>query len=83
MQAKGCCDTGCVERQSGNLAQDRNKPLGYLQFKKVGGPPGTHRILFLSTVIIARTVVAAPYSNHRLKYSRPPNLYLRHHAFLI
>jgi hypothetical protein len=34
--------------------------------------------------IAAQTVISSAITvDHRLKYSRPPELYLRHHAFLI
>jgi len=71
-----------MTRQSEKLAQDRTEPTAQLKFESVELPVSIPRIEFRPS----RTRDVDPiqlFASHRLKYSRPPDLYLRHHAFLI
>lgn len=79
---KGCCDTDCMVRQSERQVQVRAEPGAHLQFQAVDEPSEIPK-LSLERVSIRSTVTIKPFANHRLKYARPPELYLRHRAFLI
>jgi hypothetical protein len=82
MRPPNCCDEDCMVRQAEKLPQDRTQPAAKIKFQVIAKEAPVLR----STLqrIEARTSLGdSPYSDQRLKYSRPPNLYLRHHAFLI
>jgi hypothetical protein len=81
-RTKSCCDTDCMARQSEKVPQDRTELTIKIKFKAVFEPLASETVLL--TKVTARSAFVAPlYWNDRLKYARPPALYLRHHAFLI
>jgi hypothetical protein len=82
VRTKGCCDGDCIGRQSEELAQDRTQPATKIKFQSGGKRINLGQTLF-SPIAARMPVVVSPYSDHRLKYARPPELYLRHHAILI
>ena len=82
IRAKGCCDTDCMARQSDRPVQDRRAPQPQLHFQTAVEPVEVLKFVF-DRVAVRRTVSVNRFTNHRLKYARPPELYLRHHAFLI
>jgi hypothetical protein len=79
---KSCCDTDCAARQSDRPVQDRTASQAKLQSQTSDEPREALPFTFERTAII-RAVPVTHFTNHRLKYARPPELYLRHHAFLI
>jgi hypothetical protein len=79
---KGCCDAECMVRQSDRPVQDRRAPQAELQFQTADEPLDVLKFTF-ERVAVRRAVSSNHFTNHRLKYARPPELYLRHHAFLI
>ena len=82
IRAKGCCDADCLIRQSDRPVQDRRAPQTVLQFQTADEPVEVLRFTFERAAVHV-TVSVNHFTNHRLKYARPPELYLRHHAFLI
>jgi hypothetical protein len=82
LRQKGCCDSECALSQSERLPQERTNTTVKLTLKAVTEPalPRLERFAPLAIDNIEQTVGIV---DHRLKYSRPPELYLRHHAFLI
>jgi hypothetical protein len=82
MSAKGCCGTNCMVRQSQKVIQDRTASAPEIKFQTVIIPtqvaaPGFRPMVSHEPFVFAR------FSNNRLKYPRPPDLYLLHQAFLI
>jgi hypothetical protein len=82
IRGKSCCDVDCMAGQSDRPVQDRTTPQAKLQFKTADQPREALKLTF-EPVPIQSTVSVNRFTNHRLKYARPPELYLRHHAFLI
>ena len=82
LRQKGCCDNDCAMSQSERLPQDRTITSFKITSKAVAEPatPKLEKFVPITTLNIARTISAI---DQRLTYSRPPELYLRHHAFLI
>jgi hypothetical protein len=81
LRAKGCCDTNCVMSHSQNSPQDRTETIKISFKTAIAASP--EPIVRASLAPVDNFSLPAPFTNHRLKYSRPPELYLRHHAFLI
>jgi hypothetical protein len=81
--SKGCCDQDCSwsAGQRTPLSQSENSAVDVSS--KVKAQPLTRIVWSLPILAVEQPVQAAPYLNHRLRYSRPPDLYLRHHSFLI
>ena len=82
MRAPGCCETNCTASLSERVAQDRSERAVKVQFKQTIEPAAMQRVSFQPLPIVHPVTVSA-FSDHRLKYSRPPNLFLLHRAFLI
>ena len=82
LQRKGCCDNDCVIRQSENLPQDRTNSGTEITLRAVAEPSAVTLDCF-APFVVQDTRAAVDPVDYRLKYSRPPELYLRHHAFLI
>jgi hypothetical protein len=82
IRQKGCCDTDCAMSRSERLPQDRTNTAIKITLKAVAKPaaPKLENFAPIATQNIAPVVTVA---DHHLKYSRPPELYLRYHAFLI
>jgi hypothetical protein len=82
ISAKGCCETNCLARQAENIVQDRTEPSAKIKFHVAVERVSMQYALF--PPVSARAGVSIkPFAGDRLKYARPPDLYLRHHAFLI
>jgi hypothetical protein len=71
-----------MARQSDRPVQDRRAPQARLQFQTADEPIRVPGFKFERTAL-RKTVLVNRFADHRLKYARPPELYLRHHAFLI
>jgi hypothetical protein len=83
MRRKGCCDDNdCAMRQSERLPQDRTNATAKITLK-VAVEPTMPKLESFEPVTLRSFVLSTAAVDHRLKYSRPPDLYLRHHAFLI
>jgi hypothetical protein len=82
IRQRGCCDNECAMQQSEKLPQDRTNATVKVSLKALIQPAALTLENFapVKRQSVAPTVVA---TDHRLKYSRPPELFLRHHAFLI
>ncbi|MBA3354150.1 MAG: hypothetical protein H0U23_17300 [Blastocatellia bacterium] len=84
IKTKGCCDTNCMVQQSEKLAQDRTQAATKIKLKfqpSVKSSAGGQTVF--TPIATPMAVVVSAYSHHRLKYARPPELYLRHQALLI
>jgi hypothetical protein len=82
MRRASCCDTDCAMQSGGTSQPARVESAAKITF--------TIEVLAARKNTLARPVPAftertaiAFIDHHRLKHSRPPDLYLRHHAFLI
>ena len=82
MSAKGCCGTNCMVRQSERAVQDRTASSPEIKFQTVIGTTQVSAASF-KPIISHRPFVFAPFANNRIKYPRPPDLFLLHQAFLI
>jgi hypothetical protein len=82
LSRKGCCGTNCMVRQSGRIVQDGTSPAPEIKFQTLRDTTPVIAIGF-EPVALHRVVFLANFSNHRLRYSRPPDLFLLHRAFLI
>ncbi|MEO8574867.1 MAG: hypothetical protein ABI481_12950 [Pyrinomonadaceae bacterium] len=82
MRAPRCCDTNCAASASEKVAQDRGERAAKTQFKQTLEPAAVQRVSF-QTFPVVRPVTVSAFSDHRLKYSRPPDLFLLNRAFLI
>jgi hypothetical protein len=71
-----------VIRQSDPLTQDRTPAVAKLQVPTLDAKLDVPNVTF-ERLQLRNTVSIDHFTNHRLKYARPPELYLRHHAFLI
>lgn len=82
LRQKGCCDSDCAIQRSEKLTQDRTSTSVKITSKAMAEPAAIKLENFTSIAAVAIAPVVT-VNDHRLKYSRPPELYLRHHAFLI
>ena len=83
MRRKGCCDDNdCAMRQSERLPQDRTDAAVKITLRIAAAPP-MPKLENFKPVALQNFVPLTAAVDHRLKYSRPADLYLRHHAFLI
>ena len=82
MSAKGCCGTNCMVRQSEKVVQDRTASVPEIKFQAETSATQVTASVF-KPIVSRGPVVQAPFANHRLKYPRPPDLFLLHRAFLI
>lgn len=82
LRGKGCCDSDCAMTQSEKLPQDRASADIKLTLKAVA-EPATLKLENYAPITIVSLAPFIASIDHRLKYSRPPELYVRHHAFLI
>jgi len=82
LRRKGCCDNDCAMSQSERVPQDRTITAFKITSKAIPEPaiPKLENFVPVESPSFASSIAAV---DHRLKYSRPPELYLRHHAFLI
>ena len=82
VRPKGCCDTECLKRSAELTSQSRTEATVKINFE---ARPTTAAVPTFSfePVVADSYVTISQFADHRLKYSRPPELYLRHHAFLI
>ncbi len=71
-----------MAQRSENLVQKRTEPASKIEFEAVKELAEMPKMAF-ERVAAFDVVRIPPFANHRLKYSRPPDLYLRHCAFLI
>jgi len=79
---KGCCDDECLTRASERTSQGRAEVLTKITVAAKAGSAPAQAFSFLPIATRTEPTIS-PFSDHRLKYSRPPELYLRNHAFLI
>lgn len=79
---KGCCNNDCAMSRSEKLPQDRTNTTVNLTLKAVA-EPATPKLENFVPISKQQAIASVTADDHRLKYSRPPELYLRHHAFLI
>ena len=79
---KGCCDTECLTRVTERTSQGRAEVLSRTTVTPVAEPATSFAWSF-EPVAAESQAKTSQLGNHRLKYSRPPELYLRNHAFLI
>ena len=82
MRAPTSCDTNCTASVSERVAQDRGERAAKIQLKQTIEPAAIQRVSFQPFPIV-RPVTVSAFSDHRHKYSRPPDLFLLHRAFLI
>jgi hypothetical protein len=82
MRPTTCCDSECAMQPSERVLQDRTEPAAKVTFETVTSSSAIQHLSF-RPIAALKPFDFAPFANHRLKYSRPPELYLRHHAFLI
>jgi len=81
MQGKACCETACAMSHSGNVIPDRLETLAKITFQAVE-PTAAPSFPFVAPSIV-RNAYAPIRSLRDAAYVRPPELYLRHHAFRI
>ena len=82
VRRKGCCDEDCALRQAERLPQDRTNSVAKITYK-AEAELITLSLVSFAPITAQNLALAAAVTDHRIKYSRPPDLYLRHHAFLI
>jgi hypothetical protein len=82
VSGRGCCDTDCMAQRSETLIQKRTEPASKIKFEAIEELAEMPRMAF-ERVVALDVVRISPFANHRLKYSRAPELYLHHCAFLI
>ena len=82
LRQKGCCENDCAMSQSERLPQDRAGVAFKISSKAIA-QPATPKLESFTPVAAQTIALAAIATDHHLKYSWPPELYLRHHAFLI
>ena len=82
IRQKGCCDEDCAMQPSERSPQDRTNVTAKISVKAVAEPPSV-RLEKFHPLSEGNAVPLVKTSLHRLKYSRPPELYVRHHSFLI
>jgi hypothetical protein len=83
MSRKSCCETDCdkITQQNGprNISES-----SVLKVSLKASSDAAHGMTWqLQRRVVDSPVLASPFINHRLKYSRPPDLFLRHKSFLI
>jgi hypothetical protein len=79
---KGCCDDECLTRASERTSQGRAEVLAKIPAAAKAGSAPAQTFSFVPIAANTEPKIS-PFGEHRLKYSRPPELYLRNHAFLI
>ena len=82
VSSRGCCSTDCMGQRSETLVQKRTEPASKITLETVNEPAEIPRMAF-ERVLALDVARISPFANHRLKYSRAPELYLHHCAFLI
>jgi hypothetical protein len=83
LRRKGCCDDNdCAMRQSERLPQDRTNATAKITLN-IAVEPTIPELESFEPVALKNFVPTSTILDHRPKYSRPPELYLRYHAFLI
>jgi len=82
ISAKGCCETNCLAGKAENVVRDRTEPAAKIKFHDAV-ERGPMQYALFPPVPARAGVSIKPFAGNRLKYARPPDLYLRHHAFLI
>jgi hypothetical protein len=83
MSRKGCCETDCMVQQSSKLAQDRTASILRIELPTADEPVSTTPRMRFRPVAIVALRPTASITDQRLKFPRPPDLYLYHRAFLI
>lgn len=83
LSPKGCCDQDCYWTTSQKTPRSQSENSAIDVTSRLKAEPVARIVWSLPALTIGQPVPAAPYFNHRLRYSRPPDLYLRHHSFLI
>jgi hypothetical protein len=82
IKGASCCETDCSVSGSESFPQTRADAAIKLTLKAV--PPRTRqRSWFARPFVMARPSLISSKSSHRLKFARPPDLFLNSHAFLI
>ncbi|MBP9664784.1 MAG: hypothetical protein KBD94_09185 [Pyrinomonadaceae bacterium] len=82
IKAKDCCAADCEVQQADRLTQDRSNPTP--QIKLQADEPSTPLpAISVQWVAVTSSITTRQLADHHLKHPRPPDLYLRHHAFLI
>ena len=79
---KGCCDDECLTRASERTAQMRAEVLTQITVAAEASQASVP-VWSFAPIAVKTAPRISPFGDHRLKYSRPPELYLRNHAFLI
>ena len=82
ISSKGCCDTDCMAQRSENVVQKRTEPASKIKFEAFKENAELPRMAF-APVTAADVARIPPFAEHRLKYPRAPELYVRNCAFLI
>ena len=82
MSGKGCCDTDCLAQRSENVLQKRTEPASTIKFESFEKNAELPRMAF-APIAAADVARIPPFADHRLKYSRAPELYMRNCALLI
>lgn len=82
IKAKDCCAADCEVRQADRLTQDRSNPTPQINLQ-AARPTTSFPAISVEWAAIERSVTIRQFARHRVKHPRPPELYLRHHAFLI
>jgi hypothetical protein len=82
MRRTMCCDTDCVVRSGDSAPQTRAEAAVKLTLKADAAPLTQQR---WSPMLVRSTqpAIVTTFSDQRFKFARPPELYLRNHAFLI
>jgi hypothetical protein len=82
MRPTTCCDKDCIVRSTQTVTQDRTEPAAKIKFK--GEAVLDQFAAFYSPARVTTAAATTPSIRvHFVRYPRPPDLYLRHHAFLI
>jgi hypothetical protein len=82
--SKGCCETECGQISNQNATRNASENYSVRFAPRTGGevlsptfwPP-------LKEATFRPQALASPFLNDRHKFARPPDLYRRHHSFLI
>ena len=80
---KGCCDEENCQI-SGQSVLGRATGNRLVNFVPTAEPAGEGKLLRPFAIFsVPKDLVPAPFVDQRIKFARPPDLYLRHHSFLI
>lgn len=82
IKAKDCCAADCEVQQADLLTQDRSNPTPQIKLQAVK-PAAAIPAIPVEWVASTSSIITQQIADHQLKHPRPPDLYLRHHAFLI